>query len=74
MNDKMTVEEASLKLCPIGDTSLYTSDPTMNYCVTSGCMAWVYTNEHSKESCRGNVKLPEKEKEGYCALINKENK
>ena len=68
----MTVTSASLRLCPIGDTSLYTGDPDMNYCVASGCMAWVYTNEYSSEGYSRNIKLPEEEKDGYCALIRKD--
>ncbi len=63
----MTVQKANKKLCPFTDTKGF-HGCDVSYCITELCMAWEYTNEHSKESCMRNIELPENEKEGYCSL------
>ena len=64
----MTVQEAINKVCPFMDTKDFHAKE-INYCIAGYCMAWKYTNEYSKEPCRGNVELTEADKEGICTLV-----
>lgn len=67
----MIVEDAVMKLCPFTDTQKFHNNPDISYCVAGSCMAWVYTNEYSKEACQSSQKLPENDKEGYCSLAKR---
>lgn len=68
--EEMLAEQAEKLVCPFISTDR-PDVPDWAYCLTTKCMAWFITKDHS--NVRPYENLPPQECEGYCMRLYQEN-